>query len=52
MANLKTVFVQVVERPERKLILKRGKKATNYFEYCEEAGCEVWDVLTGIREAL
>ncbi len=52
MANLNTVFVQVVERPERKLILKRGKKATNYFEYCEEAGCEVWDVLTGIREAL
>ena len=35
MANLNTVFVQVVERPERKLILKRGKKATNYFDYCE-----------------
>jgi AraC-like DNA-binding protein len=52
MANLNTVFVQVVERPERKLILKRGKKAASYFEYCEEVGCEVWDVLTGIREAL
>jgi AraC family transcriptional regulator len=48
----KTVFVQVVERPARKLILKRGKKATHYFEYCEEVGCDVWDVLSGIKEAI
>ncbi len=48
----KTVFVQVVERPARKLILKRGRKATDYFEYCEEVGCEVWGVLTSIKEAL
>jgi AraC-like DNA-binding protein len=48
-----TVFVQVVDRPERKLILRRGVRATGYFEYCEEVGCdEVWDVLTGIKEAL
>jgi len=52
MANLNTVFVQVVERPKRKLILKRGKKATHYFEYCEEVGCDVWEVLSGISEAL
>ncbi len=50
--NQNTVFVQVVERPARRLILKRGKKATHYFEYCEEVGCEVWDVLTEIKEAL
>jgi AraC family transcriptional regulator len=47
-----TVFVQVVDRPQRKLILKRGIKATYYFEYCEEIGCDVWDVLSGIKEAL
>ncbi|MBK1813761.1 AraC family transcriptional regulator [Clostridium sp. YIM B02505] len=47
-----TVFVQVVDRPERKVILKRGIKATHYFEYCEEVDCEVWDVLCGIKEAL
>jgi AraC family transcriptional regulator len=47
-----TVFVQVVERPARKLILKRGINATNYFEYCEEVGCDVWDILSGIKEAL
>lgn len=47
-----TVFVQVVERPARKLILKRGLKATNYFEYCEEVGCDVWGVLSSIKEAM
>jgi hypothetical protein len=51
-AKAKTVFVQVVERPARKLILKRGRKATHYFEYCEEVGCDVWDVLSGIKEAI
>jgi len=47
-----TIFVQVVERPTRKLILKRGVKAADYYAYCEEVGCEVWDVLTGIKKAL
>jgi AraC family transcriptional regulator len=52
-SNVNTVFVQVVDRPERKLILKRGVKATNYFEYCEEVGCdEVWGILCSIKEAL
>lgn len=46
-----TIFVQVVKRQERKLILKRGVKATDYYEYCEEVGCDVWDVLTGIKQA-
>ena len=46
------VFVQIVDRPARKLILKRGKKAEDYFEYCEEVGCDVWDVLCGIKGAL
>jgi AraC family transcriptional regulator len=55
MTNKKTantVFVQVVDRPARKLIIKRGIKATHYFEYCEEVGCEIWDVLSGVKEAL
>lgn len=47
-----TVFVQVVERPSRKLLLKRGIKATEYFAYCEEVGCDVWGVLTSVKEAL
>jgi AraC-like DNA-binding protein len=51
-ANVKTVFVQVVDRPERKLIIKRGIKATHYFEYCEEVGCNIWGILSSIKEAL
>ncbi len=47
-----TVFVQVVERPERKLIMKRGIKATHYFEYCDEVGCDVWGILVSIKEAI
>jgi AraC-like DNA-binding protein len=48
----KTIFVQVVERPERKVLLKRGVKATEYFAYCEEVGCDVWSLLTSVKEAL
>lgn len=47
-----TIFVQVVDRPARKLIIKRGIKAADYYAYCEEVGCEVWDVLSGIQQAL
>ena len=47
-----TIFVQVVKRPERKLILKRGVKAADYFAYCDEVGCDVWNVLTGIKQAI
>lgn len=50
--NLKTVFVQVVDRPARKLLLKRGVKAKHYFEYCEEVGCDVWNLLSNIKEAI
>jgi transcriptional regulator, AraC family len=51
-ANVNTVFVQVVDRPERKLIIKRGIKATHYFEYCEEVGCDIWGILSSIKEAM
>ena len=47
-----TVFVQVLDRPARKMIVKRGTKASHYFEYCEEVGCDVWDQLAAIPDAL
>ncbi len=50
--NEKTIFVQIVERPARKLILQRAEKATHYFEYTEEVGCDVWGFLSSIKEAL
>lgn len=46
------VFVQIVDRPQRRILMKRGIKATEYFEYCEEVGCDVWGVLTSVKEAL
>ncbi len=50
--KLETVFVQVLDRPARKMIVKRGRQATHYFEYCEEVGCDVWDELAKIDDAL
>lgn len=50
--TVNTVFIQVVDRPARKLILKRGIKATGYWEYCEEVGCDWWGILTSIKDAL
>lgn len=46
------VFVQIVERPARKVLMKRGKAAKEYFQYCEEVGCDVWGVLQSVKEAL
>ena len=42
MSEVKNVFLQVIEKPERKAVIKRGKQATEYFTYCEEVGCDVW----------
>ena len=50
--NVQTIFVQVIERPTRKVLIKRGKNATEYFEYCEEVGCDIWSVLSSVKEAL
>ena len=49
MSEVKNVFVQVIEKPERKVIIKRGKKATEYFKYCEEVGCDVWGLLCSMK---
>lgn len=44
-----TIFTQVIERAERKAIIKRGKKATDYYEFCEEVGCDDWGILLSIK---
>ena len=52
------IFTQIVDRPLRKLILRRSKAAGDYMAYCGEIGCgehnasAAWDVLTEIKEAL
>lgn len=45
MEQVQSVFVQLIAKPERKVILKRGKQAEDYFPYCEEVGCDVWGTL-------
>lgn len=48
MEQTRYVFMQVVERPARKAIIRRGVKAEDYFAYCEEVGCDVWGLLVSI----
>lgn len=49
METVKSIFVQVIEKPERKVLIKRGLKASDYFAYCEEVGCDVWGLLQSIK---
>lgn len=49
MKEVKNVFVQMIEKTERKVIIKRGKEAKDYWKYCEEVGCDVWGLLTSIK---
>ena len=49
MSEIRNVFIQVIEKPARKVIIKRGIKATEYFSYCEEVGCDVWGLLKSIK---
>jgi AraC-like DNA-binding protein len=52
MSEANTIFVQVVDRPARKLIIKRGIKAEDYFAFCEEVGCDIWEKLCQVKGAL
>lgn len=49
MANEKNILIQVIEKPARKILIKRGVKAADYFAYCEEVGCDVWGLLTSMK---
>lgn len=48
MENVQNVFIQVIRKPARKVIIKRGVKAEHYFDYCAEVGCDVWGLLTSM----
>lgn len=49
MKEIRNVFIQVVEKQARKVIIKRGIKANEYWSYCEEVGCDVWGLLKSIK---
>lgn len=48
MKEVQSVFVQLIAKPERKCIIKRGITAEDYFAYCEEVGCDIWGILNSM----
>lgn len=48
MKEIQSLFVQLMRKPERKVLLKRGISAEDYFAYCGEVGCDVWGLLTSM----
>lgn len=49
MSKVHSVFLTVITKPARKVIIKRGIKATEYFSYSEEVGCDVWGLLKSMK---
>lgn len=45
MEGHNTVFIQKIHKPLRKVLVKYGIQATDYFSYCAEVGCTVWGIL-------
>ena len=45
MEREKNIFIQVIHKPRRKAVIKRGVRAEDYFSYCDEVGCDVWGLL-------
>lgn len=52
MTHPTPIFIQLIERPARACIVRRATTATEYFQYCEEVGCDVWGTLCSVKEAL
>ena len=44
-----SIFITIIEKPKRKVIIKRAKKATDYFSYYEEAECDLWGKLVSMK---
>ncbi len=49
MKEIRNIFIQNLVKPERKVLIKRGVKATHYMEYCEEVGCDIWGLLISMK---
>ena len=45
-------YTRILNFPARKMILLRGKTASNYIEYAREVGCDAWGLLVSVKEAL
>ena len=49
VSNVQPIFIQVIRKPERLCIIKRGQRAEDYFPYCEEVSCDVWGILMSMK---
>ena len=49
MEKSNCVFIQVLEKPAHKVLIKRGVKADNYMDYCYEVGCDIWGILMSMK---
>ena len=49
VSSIQPIFIQVIRKPERLCIIKRGRRAEDYFPYCEEVGCDVWGILMSMQ---
>lgn len=49
MEQTKNIFIQLTERPARKVVIKRGIAAEDYYSYCGEVGCDVYGMLLSMK---
>ena len=52
MDHVQTISIQQVAKPARQVIIKRGIHANDYFDYCSEVGCHVWETLANMDSLL
>ena len=48
MAETRNIFVTRITKPKRKVMIKRGVKGEEYWDYSMEVGCDVWVILKSI----
>ena len=49
VSNIQPIFIQTVRKPERLCIIKRAVHAEDYFPYCEEVSCDVWEIFMSMK---
>lgn len=49
MKETKNIFITVTDKCARKVLIKRGVKAKDYYDYCGEVGCDVWGLLVSMK---
>lgn len=49
MKETKNIFITLTEKCARKVLIKRGIKAAEYFAYCGEVGCDIWGLLVSMK---